>query len=104
MIHTSDIEEPVENIRTMVEKIRTELPQYELATVSDMLDEIEEDCNTLANLEEGEPDSDDPVYEMLEDLGLSGLWDTYHQIDVGTANDLKEAFTKIVKFHGYPAS
>ena len=101
MIHTDEIDGPVEYIRDLVEDIRTKLPDYELPSVDGKLDEILDACHELGNLEEGEPDQDNPVYDMLEDLGLSGLWNTYQQIDVGTANDLREAFEKIVKFHGY---
>lgn len=101
MIHTDEIDPPVDNIRETVKKIRKTLPEYELPSVDHLLDEIEESCNELANLEEGDIEQDNPVYDMLEDLGLSGLWDTYQTIDVGTANDLREAFEKIVKFHGY---
>ena len=101
MIHTDDIDGPVDNIRNLVEDIRNRLPDYELPSVDGKLDEILEECNELGNLEEGDPEQDNPVYDMLEDLGLSGLWNTYQQIDMGTANDLREAFEKIVKFHGY---
>lgn len=101
MIHEEEIDGPVDNIRETIKKIRNTLPQYEVPTIDNLLDDIEEECNELANLEEGRPEFENPVYDMLEDLGLSGLWNTYHQIDVGTANDLRDAFVKIVKFHGY---
>ena len=101
MIRTDDIDGPVDNIRHLVEDIRRILPDYEVPSVDGKLDEILEECNELGNLEEGEAEDDNPVYDMLEDLGLAGLWNTYQHIDVGTANDLREAFTKIVKFHGY---
>lgn len=102
MIHEEEIDGPVDNIRHTLEEIRNTLPQYEVPSIDRLLDDIETECNELANLEEGEPEFDNPVYDMLEDLGLSGLWNTYQHIDVGTANDLREAFVKIVKFHGYP--
>jgi len=101
MIRTDDIDGPVDNIKNLVEDIRRALPDYEVPSVEGKLDEILEECHELGNLEDGEVEDDNPVYDMLEDYGLAGLWETHRYIDMGTANDLREAFTKIVKFHGY---
>lgn len=101
MIHTDEIDPPVGNIRETVKKIRKALPEYELPTIANMLDTIDESCSELANLEEGDIECDNPVFDMVEEVGLSALWDNYKNIDMGTVNDLKDAFEKIMKFHGY---
>ena len=63
------------------------------------LGSIENECDELLNLETDDPD--DIVSNALDDMGLENFGEQWSRIDVGTANDLKEAVTRILKEHGY---
>ena len=93
-----------DDISCCVESIRGELRSIRHSGVEDAieceLDSIESECDTLANLEADDPD--DQIDEAFADIGLGNLYSRWNSIDVGTANELKEAVTRILKEHGYP--
>jgi hypothetical protein len=91
-----DIDNSVYSIRHAVQSIRDSI---DTDAIDCDLDTIEYACDDLSNLEE-----DDPyriISNALDDMGLGDLDEQWNRIDVGTANDLKEAVTRILKEHGY---
>lgn len=93
---TDDIDGSVFSIRHALDSIRNSIDTSE---IDSELDEIESECDTLANLEEDDPDI--LVGNALDDMGLGDFGEQWNHIDVGTANELKEAVTRILKEHGY---
>ena len=93
---TDDIDSSVYAIRHAVQSIRDSIDTSE---IDSDLDSIENECDELLNLEEDDPDI--LVSNALDDMGLENFGEQWRRIDVGTANDLKEAVTRILKEHGY---
>jgi hypothetical protein len=93
---TDDIDNSVYAIRHAVQSIRDSIDTDE---IDNDLDEIESECDELSNLEEDDPDI--LVSNALDDMGLGDFGEQWNQIDAGTANELKEAVTRILKEHGY---
>ena len=93
---TDYIDSSVYSIRHAVQSIRDSIDTSE---IDSDLDSIENECDELSNLEEDYPD--DIVSNALDDMGLVDFGAQWSRIDVGTANDLKEAVTRILKEHGY---
>lgn len=91
-----DIDNSVHSIRHAVQSIRDSIDTSE---IDSELDEIESECDTLSDLEEDDPDI--LVNNALDDMGLGDFGEQWNHIDVGTANELKEAVTRILKEHGY---
>lgn len=98
---TDDIDSSVYAIRHAVQSIRDSIDTSEIDTseIDSDLDSIENECDELLNLETDDPD--DIVSNALDDMGLADFGAQWSRIDVGTANDLKEAVTRILKEHGY---
>lgn len=90
------IDNSVYGIRHAVQSIRDSIDTSE---IDSDLDSIENECDDLLNLETDDPD--DIVSNALDDMGLADFGAQWSRIDVGTANDLKEAVTRILKEHGY---
>lgn len=99
---TDEIDNSVYDIRHAVQSIRdsidTDGNDGDLDIDSD-LDAIENACDELSNLEEDDPDI--LVSNALDDMGLENFGEQWSRIDVGTANELREAVTRILKEHGY---
>lgn len=93
---TDDIDSSVYAIRHAVQSIRDSIDTSE---IDSELDEIEHECDELSNLETDDPDS--IISNALDDMGLENFGEQWNHIDVGTANDLKEAVVRILKEHGY---
>lgn len=93
---TDDIDNSVYSIRHAVQSIRDSI---DTDAIDCDLDTIESECDDLSNLEEEDPDS--IISDALDDMGLGDFGAQWNRIDVGTANDLKEAVTRILKEHGY---
>ena len=93
---TDYIDSAVYGIRHAVQSIRDSI---DTDTIDCDLDLIENTCDDLSNLEEDDPDS--IISNALDDMGLENLGEQWNHIDVGTANDLKEAVVRILKEHGY---
>jgi len=91
-----DIDSSVYTIRHAVQSIRDSIDSSE---IDSDLDSIENECDELSNLEEDDPDI--LVSNALDDMGLKNFGEQWAHIDVGTANELKEAVTRILKEHGY---
>lgn len=91
-----DIDSSVYSIRHAVQSIRDSIDTDE---IDSELYEIENACDELSNLEEEGPDI--LVSNAMDDMGLENLGEQWNHIDVGTANDLKEAVVRILKEHGY---
>ena len=91
-----DIDMSVYSIRHSVQSIRDTIDTSE---IEGDLNDIENKCDELSNLEEDDPDM--AVSEALDAMGLENFGDQWNHIDVGTANELKEAVTRILKEHGY---
>lgn len=98
---TKYIDSSVYTIRHAVQSIRDCIDTDEIDTdeIDDELDSIESECDELSNLEEDDPDS--IISDALDDMGLGNIWKHWNHIDVGTANELSEAVTRILKEHGY---
>lgn len=93
---TDYIDSSVYSIRHAVQSIRDSIDTSE---IDSDLDSIENECDELLNLETDDPD--DIVSNALDDMGLENFGEQWNHIDVGTANDLKEAVVRILKEHGY---
>ena len=93
---TYDIDSSVYAIRHAVQSIRDSIDTSE---IDSDLDSIENECDELLNLETDDPD--DIVSNALDDMGLENFGEQWRRIDVGTANDLREAVVRILKEHGY---
>lgn len=93
---TDDIDSSVYAIRHAVQSIRDSIDTSE---IDSDLDTIEYACDDLSSLEEDDPDS--IISNALDDMGLENFGEQWNHIDVGTANDLKEAVVRIFKEHGY---
>ena len=90
------IDNSVYSIRHAVQSIRDSIDTSE---IDSDLGSIENECDELSNLEEDDPDI--LVSNALDDMGLGDFGAQWNHIDVGTANDLKEAVVRILKEHGY---
>lgn len=93
---TDSIDNSVYGIRHAVQSIRDSIDTSE---IDSDLDTIEYACDDLSNLEEDDPD--DIVSNALDDMGLENFGEQWRRIDVGTAIELREAVTRILKEHGY---
>ena len=93
---TDYIDNAVYDIRHAVQSIRDSIDTSE---IDSDLDTIEYACDDLSNLEEDDPD--DIVSNALDDMGLENFGEQWRRIDVGTAIELREAVTRILKEHGY---
>lgn len=93
---TDDIDSSVYSIRHAVQSIRDSI---DTSDIDSDLDLIENECDELSNLEEDDPDI--IVSNALDDMGLENVGEQWSRIDVGTANELREAVTRILKEHGY---
>ena len=91
-----DIDSSVYSIRHAVQSIRDSI---DTDAIDSDLDTIEYACDDLSNLEEDDPD--DIVSNALDDMGLENFGEQWRRIDVGTAIELREAVTRILKEHGY---
>lgn len=94
------IEDSINNsvyaIRHAVQSIRDSI---DTDAIDCDLDTIEYACDDLSNLEEDDPDS--IISNALDDMWLENFVEQWRRIDVGTANELREAVTRILKEHGY---
>lgn len=90
------IDNSVYSIRHAVQSIRDSIDTSE---IDSDLDSIENECDELLNLETDAPDS--IISNALDDMGLENFGEQWSRIDVGTANELREAVTRILKEHGY---
>lgn len=93
---TDDIDCSVYDIRHAVQSIRDSIDSDE---IDSDLNDIESKCDELSNLEEDDPDI--LVSNALDEMGLENFGEQWSRIDVGTANELREAVTRILKEHGY---
>lgn len=93
---TDYIDSAVYGIRHAVQSIRDSI---DTDTIDCDLDLIENTCDYLSSLEEDDPDI--LVSNALDDMGLENFGEQWGRIDVGTANELREAVTRILKEHGY---
>lgn len=93
---TDYIDSSVYSIRHAVQSIRDSI---DTDAIDCDLDTIENECDDLSNLEEEDPD--DIVSNALDDMGLENFGEQWRRIDVGTAIELREAVTRILKEHGY---
>ena len=93
---TDEIDSAVYDIRHAVQSIRDSI---DTDKIDCDLDTIEYACDDLSNLEEDDPDS--IISNALDDMGLGDFGEQWNHIDVGTANELREAVTRILKEHGY---
>ena len=91
-----NIDNSVYSIRHAVQSIRDSIDTSE---IDSDLDSIENECDELSNLEEDDPDL--LVSNALDDMGLENFGEQWSRIDAGTANELREAVTRILKEHGY---
>ena len=90
------IDNSVYGIRHAVQSIRDSI---DTDTIDSDLDLIENTCDYLSSLEEDDPDS--IISNALDDMGLENLGEQWNRIDVGTANELREAVVRILKERGY---
>lgn len=93
---TDYIDNAVYDIRHAVQSIRDSI---DTDAIDSDLDSIENECDELLNLETDDPD--DIVSNALDDMGLENFGEQWRRIDVGTAIELREAVTRILKEHGY---
>ena len=93
---TDYIDSAVYGIRHAVQSIRDSI---DTDTIDSDLDLIENTCDYLSSLEEDDPDS--IISNALDDMGLENLGEQWNHIDVGTANELREAVVRILKERGY---
>lgn len=93
---TDEIDNSVYAIRHAVQSIRDSI---DTDAIDCDLDTIEYACDDLSNLEEDDPEI--IISNALDDMGLENLGEQWNRIDVGTANDLREAVVRILKEHGY---
>lgn len=93
---TDEIDNSVYDIRHAVQSIRDSIDSDE---IDSDLDAIENACDELSNLEEDDPDI--LISNVMDDMGLENFGEQWSRIDVGTANELREAVTRILKEHGY---
>lgn len=93
---TDEIDNSVYDIRHAVQSIRDSI---DTDGIDSDLDTIENACDELSNLEEDDPDI--LISNAMDDMGLENFGEQWHHIDVGTANELREAVTRILKEHGY---
>ena len=93
---TDYIDNAVYDIRHAVQSIRDSIDS---GGIDSDLDAIENACDELSNLEEEGPDI--LVSNALDEMGLENFGEQWSRIDVGTANELREAVTRILKEHGY---
>ena len=93
---TDEIDNSVYSIRHAVQSIRDSI---DTDAIDSDLDTIEYACDDLSNLEEDDPEI--IISNALDDMGLENLGEQWNRIDVGTANDLREAAVRILKEHGY---
>lgn len=93
---TDYIDNAVYDIRHAVQSIRDSIDTSE---IDSDLDTIEYACDDLSNLEEDDPDR--IISNTLDDMGLENFGEQWRRIDVGTAIELREAVTRILKEHGY---
>ena len=93
---TDEIDNSVYDIRHALQSIRDSIDSD---GIDSDLDAIESACDELSNLEEEDPDI--LVSNALDDMGLENFGEQWSHIDVGTANELREAVTRILKEHGY---
>lgn len=93
---TDEIDNSVYDIRHAVQSIRDSI---DTDGIDSDLDAIENACDELSNLEEDDPDI--LISNAMDDMGLENFGEQWHHIDVGTANELREAVTRILKEHGY---
>jgi hypothetical protein len=91
-----EIDSSVYAIRHAVQSIRDSIDTSE---IDSDLDLIENECDDLSNLEEDDPDI--LISNAMDDMGLENFGEQWSRIDVGTANELREAVTRILKEHGY---
>ena len=90
------IDNSVYGIRHAVQSIRDSIDTSEIDCDLDL---IENTCDYLSSLEEDDPDS--IISNALDDMGLENLGEQWNRIDVGTANELREAVVRILKERGY---
>ena len=90
------IDNSVYDIRHAVQSIRDSI---DTDAIDSDLDTIEYACDDLSNLEEDDPDR--IISNALDDMGLENFGEQWRRIDVGTAIELREAVTRILKEHGY---
>ena len=93
---TDYIDNAVYDIRHAVQSIRDSI---DTDAIDSDLDSIENECDDLSNLEEDDPDR--IISNALDDMGLENFGEQWRRIDVGTAIELREAVTRILKEHGY---
>ncbi len=93
---TDDIDSSAYAIRHFLQSIRNSI---DTDGIDSDLDAIENECFELLNLEDDDPDS--IISNALDDMGLENFGEQWSHIDVGTANELREAVTRILKEHGY---
>ena len=91
-----DIDSSVYVIRHALQSIRDSI---DTDKIDSDLDTIENECDELSNLEKDYPDI--LVSNALDEMGLGDFGEQWNYIDVGTANELREAVTRILKEHGY---
>jgi len=95
-----EIDCSVSEIRSEVDNIRNaQIPDDALDEIEPYLSSIESQCDNLANLETDDPD--DLLDDAMSDMGLGGLLSHWGHMDMGTADELREAVTRILKEHGY---
>ena len=95
-----DIECSVSTIRSELDNIRSaDMSEDALADIEPYLASIENECDTLANLEADDPD--DIIGDAMSEMGLGGLLSHWGHIDAGTADELRDTVTRILKEHGY---
>ena len=103
------IDNSVYGIRHAVQSIRDSIDTSE---IDSDLDSIENECDELLNLDgpafniyyvspHETDDPDDIVSNALDDMGLENFGEQWRRIDVGTANELREAVVRILKERGY---
>lgn len=95
MIHECDVQYHVSGILDEVAAIRSQLPKYEQEP-HNLLNDIEFECKELLALTDADeaPES--------EPASIDDIIDQYYPyIDMSTADDLRDAFSKILKYHGY---
>ena len=93
---TDEIDNSVYDIRHAVQSIRDSIDSNE---IDSDLNSIENACDELSSLEEDGPDI--LVSNALDEMGLENFGEQWSRIDVGTANELREAVTRILKERGY---
>jgi hypothetical protein len=100
MSTNEEIESYIQDIEGYVGEIRAAMPDYETSANSG-LDAIESACSEMRSIvEKGDCTDNNPVYEMLCDLEIAQLWETYQNANLAVINDLKDALGKVLKYHG----